>query len=592
MLGNSWNTGAAARRGTKIVATLGPASSCDEVVRQLIKAGVDVFRLNFSHGNHEAHSQNIRRIRRLAREESQNVAILQDIQGPKIRIGEVKDDQVELVSGQIYYLTATELVADTRQAYVSYPRLTEDVTEQSQILIDDGRIELQVLAVEDKALRCRVITAGVLRPHKGVNFPRSALQIPILTDKDLADLQFGAAMNLDLVAVSFIQQPQDVLEVKEFLLRQGKATPIIAKIERREAVQTMREIIAVADGLMVARGDLGVEIPVEDVPLVQKELIRCCNLAGKPVITATQMLDSMIANPRPTRAEASDVANAILDGTDALMLSNETAIGQYPIEAVEMMVRIACQTERMCSPPERPELQEHYRRPIQDAIAHAATEMAPELGASGIVTATYSGSSARMVAKYRPACPIIAATQYEEVCRQLAVVWGVYPFWLPETRSLEELLEQALARSRSAGLVNDGDVVIMVAGVPMGSPGTTNLVKVEIVAPVLAHGTGLGSRLVSGVARHFTDSQAANAGIGKGEILIAECTDNAWTPAMTKAGAVVVRSGGLTSHTAFVTLELAIPTLLAVDDLESIPDGALVTVDPLRGVVYQGLVKL
>lgn len=582
---------ATGRKCTKIVATLGPASSSDDVVYRLIEAGVDVFRLNFSHGTHHEHRENIDRIRRLARQVERNIAILQDIQGPKIRIGEVKGGQVMLKAGQTYVLTPREIEADENRAYVSYPRLVEDIGIGDRVLIDDGKLELQVVAAENGELVTRVLVGGPLGPHKGVNFPGATLKISILTDKDKADLKFGAEMGVDLVAVSFVQTPHDVLEVKEFLLQYGKRTPIIAKIERREAVQALRDIVLVADGVMVARGDLGVEIPVEDVPLVQKEIIRCCNLEGKPVITATQMLDSMISNPRPTRAEASDVANAILDGTDAVMLSGETASGQYPVEAVEMMVRIAVNTERSLRPAERPELREHYVRPVQDAIAHGATEMVPELGAAAIITATHSGSSARMVSKYRPECPIIAATLSEEVCRQLALVWGVYPIHLPETTSTDELFKRAVALSTSYGLIEDGDVVILVAGVPMGIPGTTNLIKVEVVSIVLARGVGLGQRAVSGIARRFDDPVAAREQLGEGEILLAEYTDAEWTRAMAKAGAVCVKAGGLTSHAAIVALELGIPVLLSVEDLDNVPDGALVTVDPVRGVIFQGQVR-
>jgi pyruvate kinase len=583
---------ASGRKGTKIVATLGPASSTDEVVRRLIEAGVDVFRFNFSHGTHETHRKNFLRVRRLAREAERNIAILQDIQGPKIRIGDVRNGEVTLHAGQTYVLTPEEVEADEGKAYVSYERLTDDIGAGDRILIDDGLLELQVVATEGASLVTRVITGGPLKPHKGVNFPGASLKISVLTDKDKEDLQFGAEIGVDLVAASFVQTAHDILEVKEFLLKFGKKTPIIAKIERREAVQGLRDIVLVADGVMVARGDLGVEIPVEDVPLVQKEVIRCCNLEGKPVITATQMLDSMIHNPRPTRAEASDVANAILDGTDAVMLSGETASGEYPVEAVEMMVRIAVNTERSLRPTERPELREHYVRPVQDAIAHAATDMVPELGAAAIITATYSGSSARMVSKYRPQCPIIAATLHEDVCRQLALVWGVYPIHQAESNSAEEAFKEAIALATSQGLVEDGDVVIVVAGVPMGIPGTTNMIKVEVVSIVLARGMGLGQRAVSGVARRFDDPVLAKDQLAEGDILLTEFTDADWTRAMAKAGAVCVRAGGLTSHAAIVALELGIPVLLSVEDIDAIPDGSLVTVDPVRGVVFQGQVKI
>jgi len=580
------------RKKTKIVATLGPSTSSDEMVAKLIEAGVDVFRLNFSHGSHETHRENIERVRRISKEIGRPIALLQDIQGPKIRVGEINGGQATLVPGQTFMLTTTPLEGNEQMASVSYPRLTEDVREGMKILLDDGLLELVVVEVKPEMLVTRVVVGGALKPRKGVNFPGSMLKISIITDKDKADLKFGAEMGIDLVAASFVQQASDVLEVKDFLAQLGKKTPIIAKIERREAVQNLREIIQVADGAMVARGDLGVEIPVEDVPIVQKQIIRGCNLEGKPVITATQMLDSMIRAPRPTRAEASDVANAILDGTDAIMLSNETAAGAYPLESVETMTRIAMQVERSMMPKVRPELEEGYIRPVQDSVAHAATRMVQELGASAIVTATYSGSSARMVAKYRPSCAIIAATPFEDVCRQMNLIWGVYPIKIVETDTVDELFQQAVAEATSAGLVEDGDQVIMVAGIPMGVPGTTNMVTVEMVSSIIARGMGLGQRPVCGVARVIFDPTLALESVNVGDVLVTENTDAAWNPAIEKASAIVVRNGGLTSHAAIVGLELNKPVILGVEDFDKIRDGSTITVDPLRGLIFSGAAKI
>lgn len=580
------------RKSTKIVATLGPASSSDEVVRRLIEAGVDVFRLNFSHGTHDTHLANIQRVRAAAKELGRHIALLQDIQGPKIRVGEIKGGQVTLVPRQTFILTTQPLEGNEQMASVTYPRLTDDISAGARILLDDGLLELQVVEVKPEMLVTRVMVGGPLKPRKGVNFPGTPLRISILTDKDKEDLRFGAEIGVDLVAASFVQQAADVLEVKDYLAQFGKKTPVIAKIERREAVAALHEIVAVADGVMVARGDMGVELPVEDVPLVQKKIIRACNLAGKPVITATQMLDSMIHNPRPTRAEASDVANAILDGTDAVMLSNETAAGSYPLEAVETMARIALQVERNVKPTERPELSEHYARPVQDAIAHAAVTMVPELNAAAIVTATFSGSSARHVSKYRPSSPIIAASCNEDVCRQMALVWGVVPLHIRENDNIEDLFQDAVTSAIRQGVLTAGELAIMVAGVPMGEAGTTNSIKVEVISSILARGTGLGQRAVSGIARIAKTPDEARGKVEAGDILITHQTDAEWTPCMELAAGTIVGAGGLTSHAAIVSLELGKPVILGTRDLDSIEDGETVTLDPVRGLVYQGQVKV
>lgn len=582
----------AGRRSTKIVATLGPASASEEVIGQMIAAGVDVFRFNFSHGTHEAHLEHLERVRRQAREAGRHVALLQDIQGPKIRIGELQEDRAILVPGQTFVLTTRSQVGDERMASVSYPRLTEDLAPGARILLDDGLLELVVVEVQPEALVTRVVVGGVLLPRKGVNFPGRALKISILTEKDKEDLAFGAEHGFDWVAASFVQQASDVLEVKDYLLGLGKHTPVIAKIERGEAVQVLSEIVTVADGVMVARGDLGVEVPVEDVPLIQKQIIRACNLAGKPVITATQMLDSMIHNPRPTRAEASDVANAILDGTDAVMLSNETAIGAYPLVAVETMARIASKVEHGARPPERPELEAHTARPVQDAIAHAATRMVPELNASAIVVATHSGSSARFVSKYRPACPILAASASPETCRRMALLWGVVPVRLSRETSFDGCFHEAVEMAIDSRLLAPGDLAILVAGVPMGEPGSTNSIRVEVITSILARGHGLGQRAVSGVARVATTLEEARAKLQPGDVLVVPTTDGSWSALMDLAGGTVVEAGGLTSHAAILSLELDKPVILGAHPLDKMIDGMTVTLDPVRGLIYEGQVKV
>lgn len=582
-----------ANRRTKIVASLGPVTDSDGAVRELIEAGVNVFRLNFSHATHEEHGERIKRIRRIAREMKRTIGILQDIQGPKIRVGDMEPGTV-LEAGQRFVLTPREIAGNSKEAHVSFSRLADDVPVGATVLLDDGKLELKVIAVEEQDLVTEVVIGGPLSSHKGVNFPGVTLRISVLTEKDKEDLRFGAERGVDLVAASFIQQPGDVLEIKDFLaIECGRSVPIIAKIERQEAVKRIVDILGVADGVMVARGDLGVEMPFEDLPMIQKQIIREANLAGKPVITATQMLDSMINSPRPTRAEASDVANAILDGTDAVMLSNETAVGKYPILAVQTMVKIALETEKFLPERvERAEFERPYKRPVQDAIGHSATHMAPELGASAILTPTSSGSSARMVAKYRPKIPIVAVSTSEETCRQLCLVWGVYPIPVRQAGNTEQLTQVAIAASQEAGLVSDGELVILVLGVPIGVAGSTNLIKVEIVATVLGRGLGLGKHSASGVARIFKDPREAAEKIQSGEILVAPATDASWVPAMQKAAGVAVQASGLSSHTALVGLELGVPVILGLDSLDKIPDGEVITLDPARGVIFRGMVKV
>lgn len=464
------------RKRTKIVATLGPSCSSDEIVREMIRAGVNVFRLNFSHGDYADHLANIERVRRAAEEVDETVAILQDIQGPKIRIGEVTDGEVKLVPGSIFKLTPTPVVATAEVASVTYPRLLEDIECGAMVLLDDGRIELVVEAVTEAALVTRVKVGGPLRPRKGVNFPGSALGISILTDKDKDDLVFGAEHGVDLVAVSFVRSANDILEVKDFLKTHSSHIPVIAKIERREAVYGLQEILAVADGVMVARGDLGVELQTEDVPLIQKQIIRQANIACRPVITATQMLDSMINAPRPTRAEASDVANAILDGTDAVMLSNETAAGCYPLEAVETMCRIIDKTEQT----ERPirETEPETQRQLSEAITVAATHLASEINAAAIIVPSFSGATARLVSRFRPRCLIIATSASAAVCRQMALMWGVYPLKL-EGGSAEELHPDTIPTAIARGLLTAGDLIVVMETVK-GAAGRSRGVRVEM----------------------------------------------------------------------------------------------------------------
>ncbi|MDM7325096.1 MAG: pyruvate kinase [Thermus sp.] len=468
---------------TKIVVTLGPASSSKEAIRAMVEAGADVFRLNFSHGTHEEHRRRVAWVREVEKEVGKTLAILQDLQGPKIRIGRFKEGGVELRPGQAFTLTRAPVEGDETQVSLTYKGLPEDVVPGQLLLLDDGRIHLRVEGVRGDEIHTVVEVGGVLSDSKGINVPGSDLSIPALSEKDIQDLALGAELGVDWVAVSFVRTRDDLLLARHYLARYGSGARLMAKIEKPSAVHRFAEILEEADGIMVARGDLGVEMPLEEVPIVQKRLILRAIAAGKPVVTATQMLESMVQNPSPTRAEASDVANAIFDGTDAVMLSAETAAGAYPVEAVATMTKIAQVVE---SSPEF--LQKlNVLRPAptpttQDAIAQAADDIVEAVEAKAIVVFTATGSSARRIARTRPKVPILALTPSPEVKRQLALVWGVLPHLAPDPQDTDDMVRIALEKAKACGLAQVGERVVIAAGVPFGVRGTTNLIRVERVS--------------------------------------------------------------------------------------------------------------
>ncbi len=478
-------------RRTKIVATVGPASWEEPVLRHLLQEGVDVVRLNFSHATHDKAALIIELVRRLSQDLGRNVAILQDLQGPRIRTGEIASPPgfVELVPGNEINLTTHPIVAsDAHQIGIDYPDLPLDVKPGDTLLIDDGLLELKVISSTNEDVRCIIITGGKLSSHKGINVPGVTLGVPTITEKDKADLKFGVEHEVDYIALSFVRQPIDLFNLKQLLQeaapdREEATLPrIIAKIEKHEAITNFDAILEAADGIMVARGDLGVEMPTEQVPVLQKTIIHKCNLAGKPVITATQMLDSMMRNPRPTRAETTDVANAIIDGTDAIMLSGESASGLYPVEAVRTMNKIACVTEEevLYKQPYR-DLLNTTALSITDAISQAVCGIGRELGAHAIITTTTSGHTARMVSRNRPHLPIYAVTHEPRTLRRLALVWGVEATLCPRYESTDEMLEMAEKVIVEQNLVKEGDIVIVTAGIPVGIPGQSNLLKVHVV---------------------------------------------------------------------------------------------------------------
>lgn len=579
-------------RRTKIVATIGPATNSPEVLRALIEAGATTLRLNFSHGTHAEHQRSVRLIRQIAFELNQPVGILQDLQGPKIRLGRFETGSVVLSKGDRFTLTSRVVVGTQEISCVTYDLLAEEVPSGATILLDDGRVEMLVEQVDGaaKELHCRVVVGGTLSNNKGVNFPGVYLSIKAMTDKDREDLMFGLDQGIDWVALSFVRNPQDVLEIKDLISSAGKQVPVIAKIEKHEAIDQMEEILALCDGVMVARGDLGVELPAEDVPILQKRLIATSNRMGIPVITATQMLDSMVNSPRATRAEVSDVANAILDGTDAVMLSNETAVGKYPVEAVATMARIAIRTEQEQAMAATPPSVKNSRRSIPNAISQAVGQIAEQLGAAAIMTLTKTGSTARNVSKFRPQTPILAVTPHVDVARQLQLVWGVKPLLLLDLPSTVQTFQAGLNMAQEKGLLSEGDLVVMSAGTLQGIAGSTDLIKVEVVTAVLGQGTGLGQGSVSGRAR-VAHSGMDISNFNPGEILVAPHTSADFVEVIRKAGGIVTEDASLTSHAAVIGLRLGIPVIVGVKKAtEVIRDGAILTLDMQRGLVYSGAV--
>lgn len=467
-------------RKTKIVCTIGPASESEAVLSRLIDSGMNVARLNFSHGNHEDHGKVIDHIRSLSDENEMPVAILQDLAGPKIRIGSFEQGSIHVQSGARFVLTTEDVPGDEQRVSVTYDKLPEEVEANSRILLADGTIELVVKETREREVICEVVVGGELSSNKGINLPGSSLSVKAFTQKDRDDLVFGLQRGVDMAALSFVRRAEDIEQVRSFMEEHGRVVPIIAKIEKHEAVEQIDEIIEATDGIMVARGDLAVETALERVPLVQKMLIQKCNRAGKPVITATQMLKSMVDNPRPTRAEANDVANAVLDGTDAVMLSEETAVGQYPVDALRIMARILQSTESS-KVAELKRLGQEHAPPtsVAHAVSRGAFEIAKDLEAAAILAPTQSGSTARKLSSYRPSQPIIALSPDPLVMRCLSLVWGVHPLLAGEYANSDEMIAQAKDAALKSGLVNRGDLVVITAGIPVGIAGTTNLIKVE-----------------------------------------------------------------------------------------------------------------
>lgn len=580
---------------TKIICTVGPSTDDAELLQKMMLSGMDLARFNFSHGSHADHEKRLNLVRQAAAAAGKTIACIADTKGPEMRLGNFADGKVYLREGTEFSLTTEEILGSEKIASVNYQGLPSEVSCGSRILLSDGLLSLEVTAIEGNIIHTKVIHGGELSSRKRVACPGIELQLPFLSEQDRADICFAARNGMDYIAASFVQKADDVLAIRKVLESVGSSMGIISKIENEAGVQHIEEIINVSDGIMVARGDLGVEIPYEVVPLVQKEIIAACNKAGKPVVTATQMLESMISSYRATRAEASDVANSIFDGTDAIMLSGETASGKYPLEAVQTMAKIAERTEASL------DYAAIFRKKgisdrihATDAISHATVQIAQELQADDILTITETGFTARMIAKYKPQADVIAVSRLPEKVRAMQLYWGVQPLLGPSSESTDEIIDLSLECALQHGVIKDGSCVVITAGVPVGMTGSTNLIKVVNVGNKLLAGTGIGKVSVSGrICKAVTAADFADK-LQQGDILVVDVLNDEFVPAASqKAAAIIAEEGGLTSTTAIVGVTCGIPVIVgAANAFNTLQDGQTVTVDTVSGVVYEGKINL
>ena len=579
-------------RKTKIVCTLGPATEDTGTLREMIEGGMDVARLNFSHGSHSQHLDMLNKVKKLREDLGRPVALLLDTKGPEIRVKTFVGGRAVLREGSNFTLTTREVEGSDSIVSVTYQGFPEDVDIGYKVLLDDGLLELRVEEVKGQDVVCRVENGGEITNNKGVNLPGALVRLPAISEKDRDDILFGIHNDVDFIAASFTRKPEDILEIRRILEENGGGNiQIIAKIENQQGVDNLDAILEVADGIMVARGDLGVEMPTEGVPVLQKEMIKKCNLAGKPVITATQMLDSMMRNPRPTRAEVADVANAVLDGTDAIMLTGETAAGKYPVEAIRTMARIAARVEESYSfGMLLDDAAGGKDATVTNAVSHATCTIARDLNAAAIITATQKGYTARMVSKYRPNSAIVGSTPDGKVVRQLNLSWGVYPVLSKPSDNTDDTLDTSVKAAMGAGYIKEGDLVVLTAGVPTAVTGTTNLIRVHTVATVLTEGKGVGNRSAFGKVVFMTDIASEGDKFQPGNVLVIKAGEKEMVPYMEMASAIIAEEGGLTSHAAIVGLNLGKPTVVgAAKVFELLEDGEVVTVDGTTGLIYRGI---
>lgn len=566
---------------------MGPNLFEKHLIAPLMKAGMNVARFNFSHGTYETHQHYYDEVCRIRDELGLPVATMLDTKGPEIRVRSFKNGRVTLQNGQLFTLTTDEVEGDEERVSITYKELPQDIAVGSSILIDDGLIGMQVERIDGADIVCRVLNGGVVSNNKGVNIPNAHLSMPFISEKDHQDILFAIKNGYDFIAASFTRCADDIMQIRHILQENNCHTiNIIAKIENMEGVENIDEILRVVDGVMVARGDLGVEVPLEDVPSLQKKLIQRGIAAGKPVITATQMLDSMIKNPRPTRAEATDVANAIYDGTSAIMLSGESAVGAYPVEAVETMVRIALRAEADMDYIRRFSRDTSASTDVTNAISHATVTSAHDLNASAIITVTKSGSTARILSRYRPACVIVGCTTEKHVWRQLALSWGTVPLMIAEESNTDDLFEHAVDAAVQNGLVHDGELVVLTAGVPLGISGTTNLMKVHVVGHLLSRGLGLhGGKVVAPlcVIRNL-EKDAKN--FNTGDVIVCHQTTREMFSMLRKSSAIVLEDDNPEGHGAIAGMSLDIPVIIGAKNATNIlKSGAVVTVDGEKGTV-------
>ncbi len=581
---------------TKIVCTLGPASNKEGVFKKLIDAGLNIARLNFSHGDHDGHQETINMIKAVRSELKLPIAIMLDTKGPEIRTGTFDKDFVELETGKTFTLTTRDVIGTDDLCSISYSELPNDVNPGDKILIDDGLVGMEVLEIKDSTdIVCKVLNDGIIKDYKGVNVPGVKVKLPSLTEKDISDIEFGIKNGVDFIAASFIRTANDVLAIRAVLEQNNAGSiHIISKIENAEGVENIDEIIRVSDGIMVARGDLGVEIPIETIPIVQKDIIHKCNMAQKPVVIATQMLDSMIRNPRPTRAESTDVANAIFDGTDAIMLSGETASGEYPELAVKVMSKIALETEKALDYDWMFATRtEKVHKDVTFAVSHATVTTSKDLSASAILTATATGFTAKQISSLRPKAKIIAACSKNVVRRRLSIVWGVETISMEDRDSIEDVFSGVLDKAQKYDLIKSGDMVVFTAGVPVGVSGATNMMRVHLVGEMLIKAVGIGKKVVSGKIKLVKDLNKIDEIVEEGDIMVCPFTDKRAINAIERAAAMIIVEGGITSHAAIVALNVGIPTVVgATNAFEVLDEGQTVTVDSGKGIVYLGRTRV
>ena len=575
-------------RKTKIVCTLGPSTDKGDVLRQLMQEGMNVARFNFSHGSHEEQKARLDKLVALREELDLPVAALLDTKGPEIRLKELKGGKAELKEGQLFTLALGDFVGDASRVAITYEDLHNDVKAGDRILIDDGLIEMKVVRLDGTDIVCEVINGGMISNKKGVNVPNVELSMPFISETDYSDIVFGIENGFDFIAASFTRTADDILQIRKILEEHDcKSVNIIAKIENKQGVDNIDDIIRVSDGIMVARGDMGVEIPMEDVPVIQKILIEKVYKAGKQVITATQMLDSMMKHPRPTRAEATDVANAVYDGTSAIMLSGETAAGDYPVEALQTMVKIASRTEQDINYMSRLKKRSILTNPdITNAIAHATCTTAMDLNASAIITVSNSGRTARMVSKYRPACPIIGCSVNKDVCRKMSLSWGVTPLLVELKHNSDELFDHAVDKAEEMGLIKQGEIVVLTAGVPLGISGTTNMIKVHVAGHILMRGKGLNDKVDSGNMCVVNSAEELKEKFKEGDIIVAKDTSNEMMEQIRLSSGLILEKNSINCHGAIAGLSLDIPVLIGAENATQIlKSGAFVTLDGKKGIV-------